>query len=172
MHRLLMALVLGSLATACASSGQARMQASTLPPCMTRPELEGWHQVSGDGVTFCVPEDWSSMGRRAWHGDGGRIRWAPGAKPFRIESRVVRVAVPRGAPPPTMPSPDIRIVYNTHELVGEAQVDLWIIERKGTFETGASWNTGTPLHMAGEAPNQAAADLQMKIYRSVRVETQ
>lgn len=170
MRRLLMVMLLGSFATACASSGQARIQASALPPCTTRPDLAGWHQVSGDGVTFCVPEDWSSTGRRAWHGKDGKIRWAPGARPFRIEERVVTVTVSRRQAPPRLPAPQIRLVYNTSELVGGAQVDLWILDRKGTFETGASWNTGRPLHMTGEAPNEAAADVQLKIYRSVRVE--
>jgi hypothetical protein len=170
MNRPLMAIVLGSLAGACASSGHTRIEASALPACMNRPELDGWHQVAGDGLTFCVPADWSSTGGHAWHGSGGRIRWAPGATPFRVESRFVAVAVPKGQVPPSAPKPTLRLVYNTSELVDHAQVDLWIFEKDGSFDTGASWNTGERMHMTGEAPSRAAADVHMDIFRSVRIE--
>ncbi|MEJ2215917.1 MAG: hypothetical protein P8099_04815 [Gemmatimonadota bacterium] len=176
MRRLLTAIVLGSLVVGCASAGQARVEANQLPPCTTRPDLRDWHQVSGDGVTFCVPEDWSSTGTRAWHGDGGKIHWAWGVGTNGVTKRVRAVVAGGGKTPPRPPPVSVEAsvppFYSTTELVGGVQVDLWIIENDGMFETGARWNTGKPMHMTGEAPNRAAAGVQLDIYRSVRIVAQ
>jgi hypothetical protein len=182
MNRILLLIALGSLATACASSGQAGIQASALPSCMNRPELQGWHQVSGDGLTFCVPEDWSSTSGRAWRGNEGRIRWAWNTRSDPGEVRVVTevVAVHNGTvptPPPAPPTPSpsnppVGHVYDSRETVGGVQVDLWITRRGSSFVTGATWTTGRRMQMTGEAPTRTAATLQLDIYRSVRLEAQ
>lgn len=62
-----------------------------------------------------------------------------------------------------------RIAYNTSERVGGIPMELYIIEKDGAFETGASWSAGKPMHMSGNAPTAAAADVHMDIYRSVRI---
>lgn len=178
MQRLLLAIVVGSLATACASSGHARIEASALPACMNRPDLTGWHQVSGDGMTFCVPEGWSSTGMRTWKGDSGKIRWAWGARSGSMETRVVSevvavrggaVPAPSPAPPAPMPAAPVPHVYDSRETVGGVQVDLWIERRGDTFATGARWDTGKRMHMTGEALTRSAASMQLDIYRSVRI---
>lgn len=181
MNRTLLVIALGVLATACASSGQARIEASALPACTNRPELEGWHQVSEEGLTFCVPEDWSSTGIRVWRGTGGKIHWIWGT-PVNRELGVVTqvVAVTDGTiptRPPTLPPPPVsnlpvRHIYDSRETVGGVQVDLWIQRRASSFVTGATWTTGKRMQMTGEAATRSAASLQLDIYRSVRLEAQ
>lgn len=159
--------VMALAATGCATS--AVVPASTLPECRVSGAPAEWRQVSAEGLTFCVPENWRSAGSRSWRGDGGRVRWEWGQRVRAVSSTVV---VTRGSPPTreqARAALPVSPVQRSTETVGGELVDLWISEVEGAYRTGADWQTGRTMYMTGEAVSLSEAERQLDIYRSVRL---
>lgn len=163
-------LISTTLAAGCASAGTS-IPADSLPPCASAAGHESWRQASGDGVSFCVPADWASAGRRGWRGPGGKFQWDRGEHEARreISSAVVAVTGDRAVAPP-IPAPiPAMVLHRSTEEIGGALVELWISEMNGALRTGADWKSGRAIHMRGEALSRSAAELQLEIYRTTRV---
>ena len=150
----------------CASGGSAGATADALPPCeVETDESRDWRQVTTDEVSFCVPAGWSFRAPNEWRGRGGSIYWGTGpTSEVRVVGTAVRreVGQPRPMPPPS--APETRL----SEVIGGLQVELRIFAGLGQIQTSAEWRTPGEFSMAGTATSQAAAELQLDIYRTAR----
>jgi hypothetical protein len=157
----------------------ARPQRDTLAPAASACPVPGvaslsrpWHQVLGDGFTFCVPSDWNPAdGRattiaRAWTHAGSTIEWAPGPPLSRITSqeRIVEIPAARLAGSIEQPCP---YASGQLELIGDGRAELAGCGRGREYETYAYWRD-KGVHFAGTAIMSEEAALQFAIYRTVR----
>jgi hypothetical protein len=152
--------VLGmSLSTfGCVTTGSGGSTAAALPPCQVETEpSRDWRQVTADSISFCVPAGWTLRGQNQWQGRGGSIRWAAG--PLGAGGR----ASVEGAGDPAADQG-----YRQTEVIGGFPVALWVIRNESQYRTGAYWRTPREMHMRGTATSEAAAELQLDIFRTAR----
>ena len=142
----------------CVTTGTDGSTAATLPPCQVETEpSRDWRQVTNDLISFCVPAGWTLRGPNQWQGRGGSIRWAAG--PQGPGGR----APMAGAGDPTA---DQR--YRQTEVIGGFPAELWMVRIESQYQTGADWRSPQEMHMRGSATSEAAAELQLDIFRTAR----
>lgn len=119
--------------------------------------------VAGDGFTVCVPETWRPSGAHGWEA-ATSVRWTKG--PSRA-----RVVTDR---PSTRPRPGLALdvarqndaVHFQREMLDGGNGELWHTTVEGKHRTGAVWYH-RQLTFEGVAKDQAAAALQLAVFRSV-----
>ena len=154
-------------ALGCASGGIGRITAESLGPCeVNAPENGDWRQVVAEEISFCVPADWTAMGKYGWRGGGASLDWGFGEPRRQLRSGTI-VMVRAGEMPPSPRSPIQQRRFS--EQIGGVTVELWLTEWPGEFFTGANWKTTRPMYMTGETTSQREADILLWIYRTVRV---
>lgn len=156
-----------------AASGQEAPQEVESCPVATPTSDVPWRLVRADGFTFCVPQDWAPVGKpgkdgvaqQTWRSGAASITWRRGRyQPERVPFRV-QASPSSGTQPPQQP--DMR---RMREAIGGFAAELWIADLRSRFTTGAEWEEPTALHLVGEARRRADAELQLEIYRTVRVQ--
>lgn len=138
------------------------MPAEALGPCeVPTPEEEDWRQVAAEGVSFCVPADWRPMGSKGWRGGGGSLTWGSVEPRRPAQGRLLTVRAS------DIPAPTQERRFS--ELIGGVSVELWLTGSEGEFLTGATWENPRPLYMNGEAISLRDSEVQLEIYRTVRI---
>jgi hypothetical protein len=151
----------------CATSGSGGATAAALPPCQVETDdSRDWRQVTTDLLSFCVPAGWTARGQNEWQGRGGSIRWGPGTRPASVGTG--SVAAGGGGDPSIEANRGQEERFN--EVIGGVPVELWVARVESLFQTGAEWRTPREAHMRGTATSEAAADLQLNIFRTARLE--
>lgn len=148
----------------------ANLAMEAAAPCSlaaTNPTLATWREVRATGFTFCLPADWHPGGStpgRVWHHEFASIEWRTGTyRPTRIRQEIVEV--PAGSPLPDQP-PNGQVDRFT-ETIGGQTADLWRNRLGGDFFTGAKWTTPA-VYIIGKADGMTTAELEIRIYRTVR----
>jgi hypothetical protein len=152
------------------------MQSSDQPwePCTVPvPENTGqWKQVEITNVTFCVPLSWQVSATQA-RATGNRITWGTSAQraAFRVAGvsggmSATSIANAGGSSGGTTMAR--RITEN--ELIGGQMGSIFYEEGTGRVATGISFaNVNPTFAMTGEASGKANVDLQIAIYRTIRI---
>jgi len=153
-------------ALGCATGGRPRITAESLGSCdVEAPGNEDWRQVVAEGISFCVPADWTAMGKSGWRGGSASLTWGYGEPRGRVRSTKVVVRASEMPPSPPIPTQQWRV----SEQIGGIPVDLWLTEWSGEFYTGATWDIPRSMYMTGEAASQRDADILLGVYRTLRV---
>ncbi len=121
--------------------------------------------VAADGFTFCVPPGWHGSGR-TWRRGEGSVTWGTGAPPrtaVRTEVRTVPASEIETTPA-GVPDSDLR---RFTEVIGGQDAQVWRNRFGGAYYTGVRWD-GPRVWLTGEAGGPETADLQLKIFRTVR----
>ena len=133
---------------------------------------EPWRLVRATGFTFCVPMSWRPMGRgdanrdaSRWADGDGWVRWGLGM-PVEDVRRRRRFALEYGLP---LPPPCGKGIRRTETNDGRS-VDLYANVCQGRHYSGATW-TRPVIYFRGESKSEAAALLQLDVYRTVRFDT-
>lgn len=146
--------------------------ASACPAPNTASPSRPWHQVLGNGFTFCVPSDWNPADGRAttiarmWTHAGGKIEWSPGPPSARITWQERVVAVPPSQLAGSLVQP-CEYSSGQQELIGDHPAELVACGNGKKYETYAYWRD-QGIHFAGTATMSEEAALQLAIYRTVR----
>lgn len=137
-----------------------------------------WRRVRATGFTYCVPPHWRPDGpaprgadAMTWYGDNGSITWG------RVQTEVISrdvvafVRVTRGTPM-DLESLGIPRPCST-PLNFQLDVDGLTIattqhECQGNYWTTASLGQSLP-QFTGQSRSSAAAEIQMAIYRTIRL---
>lgn len=136
-----------------------------------------WRRVRATGFTFCVPPHWRPDGpgtrgadALTWTGDNGSITWG------RVQTEVIRrdIVAMRVGPDgqPDLESLGITRLCST-PLNFQLYVDGLTIETtqhecQGGYFTSASLGQSLP-QLTGQSRSGATAELQMQIYRTIRL---
>lgn len=143
-----------------------------------------WLFVRGKGFTFCVPPTWKPVGKpgkdadqTTWRSGTSSIKWTLGRVPsgrnLANASAVVSasdLARARSGGYSSEPLPAVERQSVT-EMIGDQEVNVWNNRRTGTErQTGAEW-TKPAFYFQGEAGDMIAAELELNIYRTVRLTT-
>lgn len=156
--RSLVALVISATAFSCMTAGRSSSTAETLPPCPLETEQSrDWREVTTSLMTFCVPAGWTAQGQNQWQGRGGSIRWSPG-----LPGAGGRAGL--GSAGNAAAGQERRF----SEVLGGFPVELWMARMEGGFQTGADWRVPREMHLRGTATSEAAAELQLDVFRTVR----
>ena len=139
-----------------------------VPPCtatVPSTDVTSWRAVAADGFTFCVPADWQQNGQQ-WRGGSAKIAWGTGEPPARTATTSEIVTVPSGSAMPSRPvrAPELQ---RFKEDIGGRTADVFKNRYGSHYFTGARWSAPA-VWMDGEASSGGAAELQIKIYRTVR----
>lgn len=154
------------LAVSWPSSAVAETPHTMLKPCpvvLEGVDMTDWQFVEAKGFTFCVPPTWNVSGSRARFA-GGSVQWKNGRPPrpdaaFRVGDRVSPDAMVSAAPRTTF-----------EEIVGGEQAEFWRQSLRGSFKTGATWNS-PGMYFTGDANSEELAGVQFAVYRTVRFTT-
>jgi hypothetical protein len=164
-------------------AGAAAQDTPTACP-VDRSPAGAWRLVRGDHFTFCVPATWRPQGpaaegqdARRWHGRGGTVSWS--REPLVQETRRTTVVMVSGAdlaeaqrtggrwPSAVEPAPPRQL----SEMIGGRPVIL-VIGGTGADQFTEARTTFPALYFAGTARSSRTAELELEIYRTLRVETE
>ncbi len=144
-------------------------------PCSVPvPENTGqWKQVQITNASFCVPVTWQVSASQA-RATGNRVRWDAAAQ--RVQ--VVVVGGPQGMSSTSIANGGStsrggttmarRITENA--MIGGQMANVWYEEGTGRVATGIAFTDVRPYFaMTGEASGKANVELQLAIYRTIRL---
>lgn len=159
-----------------ATSAGATVQSSDQDwePCSVPvPENTGqWKQVQITNATFCVPVTWAVSATQA-RATGNRVSWSNTAQrlPFTVSSASggmssTSIANAGGSTGGTTMAR--RVTENA--MIGGRMGAIWYEEGTGRVATGISFTDSRPFFaMTGEASGKANVELQLAIYRTIRL---
>lgn len=161
------------MATASSSAGAAQEAPLEMQPCNVATEAADstWRLVRADGFTFCVPPEWSPVGKpgkdalaqRKWRSGLTSIEWTRGR--YVPERLPFIVSGEPGSTPRGPPQADIR---QTSERIGGGVADMWLSDLQTGYRTGAVWTSPGAIYFLGEARRREQAQVHLDIYRTVR----
>ena len=140
------------------------------------PSTASWQLVKSPVFTFCVPGTWQSVDGRTWRSGGSVIGWCTAATPsqcpnvsMQVSGEVTLVTPGQlpGAPRPASFGTGCSSSRSAED-VGGASADLTESHCGGHHVTEAYWPS-LALRFLGETDDAATAQLELQIYRTVRI---
>jgi hypothetical protein len=156
-------IVLGACQTM--PSSQGTQAPSPTPRCtalVRGVDLTTWREVSARGFTFCVPPEWTGSGNR-WRSGEASVTWGTGVPPQRVGTATMVIRAGETLPDR---APDSNVRTFT-ETIGDAEAKLYSNRFGRRYFTAATWRKPA-VYLEGESDSPLAADLQLRIYRTVR----
>lgn len=132
------------------------------------PNTGDWKLVEITNVSFCVPVSWQVSATQV-RTAGNRIRWGttvartPSSADGRSGTSIANAGGSRGGT-------DMARRITEFERIGDQMASVWYEEGTGRVATGVSFtDLRPPFSMTGEASGRANVDLQIAIYRTIRI---
>lgn len=118
-------------------------------------DVSSWRTVATDRFSFCLPPGWSGNGR-SWRKGSATLAWGTGERPPSERSAFTgKMEV----------SPTFR---RFTEQIGGRMAELWRFQFGPEHRSGAEWSA-EHTWMVGTAEDASTADLQLAIFRTVRL---
>jgi hypothetical protein len=148
--------------------------AQDVQPCNVPvpPNTGDWKLVEITNVSFCVPVTWQVSATQV-RTTGNRIRWGTTA----MRTQVTVSGAPGGMSGTSIANAggsrggtDMARRITEFERIGDQMASVWYEEGTGRVSTGVSFtDLRPPFSMTGEASGRANVDLQIAIYRTIRI---
>ncbi|MEP6692891.1 MAG: TonB family protein [Gemmatimonadaceae bacterium] len=120
--------------------------------------LDGWRQVVAERFTFCVPPDWIGDGE-SWRGtNGATVSLSLGDGESGAPSQVGALGAMRSA----------ASAQPRSATIGGRPVALYSSRQEGRYHWAAVWMSSA-ISFLGTAFDRATSDLELTIFRTVRV---